>query len=202
MKNNKNVHEHTNCCKNQNSKNTCTCCENHNENHNKTLIIRLIVGGLFLIISLIFDSNIYFSATAYILFGYDVVIDAFKNIIKKRIFSEHMLMSIASLGAFVLGEYFEGCMVMLLYQIGELLCHSANEKSEKSIKELIDILPQNANLVDGDNLKKVLVSELNIDDINENHDIESVVNVGLNFETSSESILISKKNVVSKIKKS
>ncbi len=82
----------------------------------------------------------------YLLFGYNVLLKSFQNIMKGRIFDENFLMSIASLGAFVIGEYPEAAAVMMFYQIGELFQDYALDHSRKSIKSLLNIKPDYANL--------------------------------------------------------
>ena len=77
----------------------------------------------------------------YLLAGYDVLYKAGRNILRGKVFDENFLMAIASLGAFILGEYTEACAVMLFYQIGECFQSYAVGKSRKSISELMDIRP-------------------------------------------------------------
>jgi len=102
---------------------------------------------------------------SYILSGAEVIIKAIKNITKGRVFDENFLMSIATLGAFGTGQYPEGAAVMLFYQIGELLQSMAVDKSRKSIKSLMDIRPDYANLKIGTDTKKVAPDTVHIGDI-------------------------------------
>ena len=83
----------------------------------------------------------------YIVVGYQVLFNAFRNIINGQIFDEQFLMSLATIGAFVIGEYPEAVMVMVFFQIGELFEKIAVGKSRKSISELMDIVPDSANLL-------------------------------------------------------
>ncbi|MBO5744431.1 MAG: cadmium-translocating P-type ATPase [Clostridia bacterium] len=83
----------------------------------------------------------------YIVVGYQVLFNAFRNIINGQIFDEQFLMSLATIGAFVIGEYPEAVMVMVFFQIGELFEKIAVGKSRKSISELMDIVPDTANLL-------------------------------------------------------
>jgi len=76
--------------------------------------------------------------------GGDVVFKAIKNLLKGRVFDENFLMSIATVGAFIIGEYPEAAGVMLFYQIGELFQDFAVRKSKKSIADLMDIRPDTA----------------------------------------------------------
>lgn len=93
---------------------------------------------------------------SYIIVGYDVIIRATRNIISGNVFDENFLMSIATIGAFVIGEYPEGVAIMLFYQVGELFQDYAVNKSRRSIADLMDIRPDYANvLVDEKIIKKV-----------------------------------------------
>ena len=82
----------------------------------------------------------------YLTVGYDILRKAFKGIRNKRVFDEHFLMAVATIGAMALGEYTEGVAVMWFYQIGELFQSYAVGKSRRSISELMDIRPDYANI--------------------------------------------------------
>ena len=88
----------------------------------------------------------WFYLGAYLLAGYDVLLEAIEGIKERKIFDECFLMAIATLGALVLGEYSEACAVMILYQTGELFQDYASDKSRESITALMDIRPDYANL--------------------------------------------------------
>ncbi len=92
---------------------------------------------------------------AYFVVGYDVLLLAVKNILKFRPFDECFLMTIATLGAFCIGEYPEGCMVMILYQLGELFQSFAVRRSRKSIAALMDIRPDTAFVKRNGEIKQV-----------------------------------------------
>ncbi len=100
----------------------------------------------------------------YIIIGYDILLNAFRNIIKGTIFDENFLMSIATIGALLIGEYFEAIAVMLFYQIGEFLQNYAVNKSRKSIAELMDIAPEFANIFLDGKLQQVDPYEISIGD--------------------------------------
>ena len=85
---------------------------------------------------------------AYVVFGYDVVIKAVKNILKGDFFDENFLMSIATIGAFGVGEFAEAVGVMMFYRIGELFEEKAVERSRSQIMDVIDMRPEVVNLVD------------------------------------------------------
>ncbi|MGI6152842.1 MAG: heavy metal translocating P-type ATPase, partial [Christensenellaceae bacterium] len=84
---------------------------------------------------------------AYFTLGFHVLTTAFKNIARGKVFDENFLMTIATIGAFILGDFLEGTAVMLFYMIGETLSDAAVQKSRKSITELMNIRPDYANLV-------------------------------------------------------
>lgn len=102
---------------------------------------------------------------AYMISGADILLNALKNILKGEIFDENFLMSIASLGAFIIGEYPEAVMVMVLYQIGEYFQDKAVEKSRKSITELMDIRPDYANIEENGQVIQKSPEDIKIGDI-------------------------------------
>lgn len=102
---------------------------------------------------------------SYILVGAEVLFRAIKNIFKGQIFDENFLMSIATVGAFSIGEYPEGVAVMLFYQIGELFQSMAVNRSRRSIAELMDIRADYANLKAGEEIRKVSPETVKIGDI-------------------------------------
>lgn len=101
---------------------------------------------------------------AYVLAGGDVVKKALLNISHGQVFDENFLMSIATIGAFFVGEYPEGVAVMLFYQVGELFQSYAVGKSRKSIASLMEIRPDSANLLENGILTIVSPEEVSIDD--------------------------------------
>lgn len=100
---------------------------------------------------------------AYLISGYDVLRDAFRKI-RSSFFSEQMLMTIASLGAVAIGEYPEAAAVMIFYQIGEYFQERAVNRSRASIKALLDICPDKANLETADGIREVKASDVRIGD--------------------------------------
>lgn len=91
----------------------------------------------------------------YLIVGYDVILKAAGNIRRGRVFDENFLMMLATFGAFGVRSYSEAVAVMLFYQIGELFQDHAVEKSRKSISDMMDIVPEYANLEVGPNLTQV-----------------------------------------------
>lgn len=102
---------------------------------------------------------------AYLIIGGDVVLRAVKNIFRGRVFDEHFLMTIATLGAFIIQQYPEGVAVMLFYQIGELFQGAAVTRSRKSISDLMVIRPDYANLQTEGGTVKVSPDEVKAGDI-------------------------------------
>ena len=121
----------------------------------------LIIGTIVYIIALAYKSNdnllsfILFGAS-YLIIGGEVILNAIKNIIRGEIFDENFLMSIATIGAFFIGEYPEAVAVMLFYQIGEVFQGYAVNKSRKSISSLMNIRADHANVLRDD--KEIRVS--------------------------------------------
>lgn len=100
-------------------------------------------------------------AVSLALVGHKVLWTAFRNIIKGKMLDETFLMSIASIGAFVIGEYWEGCAVLIFYSVGDIFQKAATTKSESRIKSLASLKSQTANLLN-DNNEIVIVDLENI----------------------------------------
>lgn len=102
----------------------------------------------------------------YLVTARDIVINAIKNLFKGKALDEQFLMSIASLGAFFVGEYPEGCAVMLFYMVGELFQDYAVDKSRDSITDLMDIRPDYANILKKDgSMEKVNPDKVKVGDV-------------------------------------
>ena len=82
----------------------------------------------------------------YLVIGHDILLKAWKGILNRQVFDENFLMTVATIGAILLGDYKEGVAVMLFYQIGELFQSYAVGKSRRNISELMDIRPDYANI--------------------------------------------------------
>lgn len=104
-------------------------------------------------------------AASYVVIGGNLVLQAAKNILKGKVFDENFLMSIASIGAFLMGEHPEGVAVMLFYQIGELFQNYAVDKSRRSIADLMNIRPDYANVRRGDEIVRVDPDEVQVGDV-------------------------------------
>lgn len=136
----------------------------------KNRLWRIIIGAIFFIVAIVIDTNIEWLNIAlylisYIIVGGDIVKRAVRNIFKGKVFDENFLMSIATIGAMLIGEYPEGIAVMLFYQVGELFQSYAVDKSRRSIADAMDIRPDYANVKMGDEVIKVDPDEVQIGDI-------------------------------------
>lgn len=133
-------------------------------------LIKIIISLLLVVISLLlkFDTELYSNilyVIAYIIVGYDIVLKAVRNIFKGKVFDENFLMTIATIGAFCIGEFPEAVAVMLFYQIGELFQSYAVDRSRKSVASLMDIRPDYANVYREDEIERVDPDEVNIGEI-------------------------------------
>ncbi|WP_019639681.1 heavy metal translocating P-type ATPase [Paenibacillus fonticola] len=129
------------------------------------LIAGLAIGAAVFAFSLSRELELILFIVSYLIVGGDIVFKALKNIVRGQVFDEYFLMSIATVGAFVIGEYPEGVAVMLFYQVGELFQSIAVNRSRKSIGALMDIRPDFANLKTGDEIKRVSPEEVRIGDL-------------------------------------
>ena len=132
--------------------------------------IRIIIALVLFLGALIIDFNnqwinniVYI--IAYVIVGFEIVRKAIRNIIRGKVFDENFLMTVATIGAFGIGEFPEAVAVMLFYQVGELFQSYAVDKSRKSIASLMDIRPDFANIKKNGEIVKVDPDEVNIGDI-------------------------------------
>lgn len=160
---------------------TSGACAHHHEHNSKfsekTIfiidIIRIFISSLLTGISYIkfieegFDYiSLILTICAYILIGYDVLINMVKGWLHKEFFDENFLMIVATIGAFIIGEYQEACLVLILYHIGSQLEEYATKKSNKSITNLIKDMPSVVHkYIDENEFIDVEPSKINIDDI-------------------------------------
>ncbi|MDR3320078.1 MAG: cadmium-translocating P-type ATPase [Desulfovibrio sp.] len=126
------------------------------------------IGATLFVAGVIFDpawpANLAIFFSSWLLVGGEVVLRAVKNIAKGQVFDDNFLMGVATVGAFVIGEYPEGAAVMLFYQIGEAFQRHAVERSRKSISALMDIRPDFARLKTGDGSRRVSPEEVGVGD--------------------------------------
>lgn len=132
--------------------------------------IKIIIALILFLIALIIDfgkvwiNNVIY-IIAYIIVGFEIVRKAVRNITRGKVFDENFLMTVATIGAFGIGEFPEAAAVMLFYQVGELFQSYAVDKSRKSIASLMDIRPDYANIEKDGKLEKVDPDEVKIGDI-------------------------------------
>ncbi len=150
----------------------CGCGCGHDHGEEELPIPRLAVGVAVFIAAIILQHTVniqmltvIFYIATYVLLGYDIVLNALKNIVKGHVFDENLLMSVASIGAFLLGDYPEAVSVMLFYRIGETLQDKAVDKSRKSITDLMDIRPDYANLCRNSEIITVSPEEVHKGDV-------------------------------------
>lgn len=153
----------------------------------KRLLLKLGIGGILLLLAQVMNLPNSFSVSlffiAYLVAGGDVVLKAFRNIIKGQVFDENFLMAIATIGAFIIGEFPEAVAVMLFYQLGELFQSIAVNRSRSSIAKLMDIRPDYANLKAGKKSRKISPEEVKVGDIilvkpGERIPLDGIVKVG------------------------
>lgn len=173
-------HEHTECgCDVDNNAEKhvgCGCAE-----HNKKSAIKKsgmfnlsskdykiwgrILGSVGLLIAGVLTSWNVLIGLAYLLIGYDVLLKATKNIFKGKVFDEHFLMTIATIAAFVIGEYPEAVAVMLFYQVGEYFQARAVNQSRKAVESLMSIKPEFARVKRDNQWITVMPEEVNVGEI-------------------------------------
>ena len=143
--------------------------ENKNESKTGTQIARLLIGIIIASIGLYAKLPDAVS-TIFIIFGYVILLyrtakNAFKMLFASKKINENFLITISCVGAYLVGEHMEGLMVIILYEIGKILEEKSISKSRKSIKDLMDIKPEYANLKTENDIKQVSPEEVKIGDI-------------------------------------
>ncbi len=136
----------------------------------KKKLIRIIISFILLVLAFILKldnviiNDILF-IISYLIVGYDIILKALRNITRGKAFDENFLMTIATIGAFFIGEFPEAVAVMLFYQVGELFQSYAVDKSRKSVSELMDIRPDYANLYQNNKTERVDPNKVKVGDI-------------------------------------
>ena len=180
---NEHHHEHHHNHKHHHEHHDCDCHKHHHHNEKKhtskikendkkikSHTVRLILGIILMGISYIniipneMINNIVL-VLAYVVLLFRTFINSVKLLFKSKTINENLLITISCIGAYLVGERFEGLMVIILYEIGKILEEKAVNKSRKSISKLIDIKPEYANKKDGEKLEKVDPKQVKIDDI-------------------------------------
>ena len=157
----------------------CGCGHDHEhggEVNKKEFWTKVIIAGIFFIAGYIINeaftqpASLKYAAMAcfavsYLVVGFEIIREAVEGIMHKNFFNENFLMAIASIGAFAIGEYAEGCAVVLLYTIGEFLQDLAVGKSRKSITDMIQSAPQKVHIEKSGKLVDVDPEEVKPGDI-------------------------------------
>lgn len=135
----------------------------------KKVLMRIILSAVLLIASAILKPTGWIAPIIYLIpysiIGWDILWKAVRNILNGQVFDENFLMALATIGAFLTGEYHEGVFVMLFYQVGELFQSYAVGKSRQSISELMNIRPDYANVERDGQLEEVDPEDVEIGDI-------------------------------------
>lgn len=144
----------------------CDCCHHHDHdhhhhehNHEKSELPGMLLGAGLFVAAIVLQTllkrwyiHIPVFICAYISLGWHVLYTAGKNLLKGHIFDENFLMSIATVGAFAIGEFPEAVGVMLFFRIGEYFEHRAVERSRKGIMEAVDLRPEEVTLLSGETI--------------------------------------------------
>lgn len=143
--------------------------ENKNESKMGAQIARLLIGiiiaGIGLYAKLPDAVSTIFIILGYVILLYRTAKNAFKMLFASKKINENFLITISCVGAYLVGEHMEGLMVIILYEIGKILEEKSISKSRKSIKDLMDIKPEYANLKTENDIKQVSPEEVKIGDI-------------------------------------
>lgn len=132
--------------------------------------IKIIISAILFVLALVIPfsnewiNNVLF-IISYLVVGFEILKKAVRNIFRGKVFDENFLMTVATIGAFAIGEFPEAVAVMLFYQVGELFQSYAVDKSRKSIASLMDIRPDYANIEKDGKVEKVDPDEVKIGDI-------------------------------------
>ena len=182
-------HHHHGCC-GDHQEHGCGCGHHHTQEHacgcgqhahnqeahhdhggEKGEQAVLLLGAAMLLVGLRYQDTgaAWFALLAcligYYLLGKDILKTAFRNLTKGHVFDENFLMSLATLGAFLIGEYPEAVGVMLFYRVGEYFEHRAVERSRKQIMEAVDLRPEVVQLVQGEEILEIPAEKAEIGDL-------------------------------------
>lgn len=144
----------------------------HSYEHKKTELLSLIAGVILFFSAIILSAvpNIPYLShilyfIAYIILGYDIIISAFKGLFNKNLFDENFLMTIATVGALILGEYSEAIGVVLFFKIGSIFEHYAVEKSRKQISSAINLCSEQSEVLQNGEFISIDTDKIEIGDI-------------------------------------
>ena len=161
------MHEHHDHCH-------CHDCHDHDHGHEhhheeKESPVGILIGAGLFVVGLLFGSmpviSILLFVAAYLLLGWEVLTTAAKNLVKGHIFDENFLMSIATLGAFAIGEFPEAVGVMLFYRVGEYFEHRAVARSRSQIMQALDLRPESIQRLENDMLVTIPAENAQIGDL-------------------------------------
>lgn len=138
---------------------------------NRKTFIQIGVGAILFLIGILIEdtsagivSAVCF-ALAYVILGVEIVVSAVKNLMKGHVFDENFLMSVATIAAFVIGDFAEAVGVMLFYRVGELFEEIAVSRSRSQIMDAVDLRPEVVGRIDGEEVTMIPAEEANIGDI-------------------------------------
>ena len=155
----------------------CTCGHHHEHGHDHKApkvdseLRNILLGAGLFVLGLVLDGigiqlpMILCCVAAYLILGKDVVATALKNLTRGHVFDENFLMSIATIGAFCIGEYPEAVGVMLFYRVGTYFEHRAVERSRSQIMDAVDLRPETVNLLEGEEVTVIPAAEAYVGDL-------------------------------------
>lgn len=174
------IHNGDCCCEHGHHGDGCGCGHDHahEELNKKDFAFKVSAGGILLVTGYILNelcekgiidipSFIYLIcfAISYLIVGFSIIKEAVEGIIHGDFFNENFLMSIASIGAFAVGEYTEGCAVVFLFTIGEFLQSLAVQRSRKSIKNMLELKPDEVTVIRDGREVVIAPQEVNVGDL-------------------------------------
>ena len=134
-------------------------------------VLELALGGGLFVLGLVLRqtglgwSALLVSLLAYVVLGREVVTTAVKNLVRGHVFDENFLMSVATIGAFFIGEYPEAVGVMLFYRVGEFFEHKAVERSRSQIMEAVDLRPEVVHRIEGQDVREIPAEQAQVGDL-------------------------------------
>lgn len=174
------IHNGDCCCEHGHHGDGCGCGHDHahEELNKKDFAFKVSAGGILLVTGYILNelcekgiidipSFIYLIcfAISYLIVGFSIIKEAVEGIIHGDFFNENFLMSIASIGAFAVGEYTEGCAVVFLFTIGEFLQSLAVQRSRKSIRNMLELKPDEVTVIRDGREVVIVPQEVNVGDL-------------------------------------
>lgn len=149
--------------------------EDEGEENDKFELISLVIGAVLFVGAIVYKNiynlpsyagaPLYVLLAALLFLGWNIFLDAVRNLFKAKVLDENFLMSIASIGAFAIGQYTEAVGVMLFFRLGEYFEEMAVAHSRSAIKRVVDLRPEVVNLVVGDNVKVTPAADIKVGDI-------------------------------------